>query len=94
MIIKPYFHPTSLVIKHSCSLIVHLQACSYVSGWGPYAHFDALDETRSNSIPAPPANGFEMHVMQFQTARNSDFVTVPLGTNSSSTSSDVEAGRM
>ncbi|KAL8105899.1 lipid phosphate phosphatase 2-like [Apium graveolens] len=63
-------------------------------GWGPYAHFDALDETRSNSLAAPPANGLEMHVMQFQTASNSEFMTVPLGPNSSSRLSDVEAGRM
>ncbi|KAL6572474.1 hypothetical protein OROMI_013432 [Orobanche minor] len=61
-------------------------------GWGPYAHFDALDEMRSSSLPSPQANGFEMHVMQFQIAGNSK--TVPLGTNSSSTPSDVESGRM
>ena len=78
---------------------IHLQTCSYaldvsISGWGPYAHFDALDETRSNSLAAPPVNGFPMHAMQSQSPRNSEFVTVPLGQNSSSTLRDVEAGRM
>ncbi|KAK1390021.1 Lipid phosphate phosphatase [Heracleum sosnowskyi] len=62
----------------------------HTDGWGPYAHFDAVEESRSNA----PANGFDMHETQFQPARNTEFVTVPLGHNSSLQLNDMEAGRI
>ena len=66
-----------------------LEYFHFVLGWGPYAHFDAIEESRLNPNSAP-ANGFVVHETQFQP----DFVTVPLGHNSSLQLNDMEAGRM
>ncbi|KAK1380761.1 Lipid phosphate phosphatase [Heracleum sosnowskyi] len=66
----------------------------HTNGWGPYAHFDHTDETRSTPFPVPPVNDIEMHVTQSQAARTSELVIEPSDHNSSSTLNDVEAGRM
>lgn len=38
----------------------------YQSGWGPYAYFQALEETRSNSSSASTANALSVQVMGVQ----------------------------
>ncbi|XP_063939903.1 putative lipid phosphate phosphatase 3, chloroplastic [Daucus carota subsp. sativus] len=66
----------------------------HTMGWGPYAHFDVVGEARSTQFPITPVNDIEMHVTQSQAARTSEFVTIPLGHNSSSMLNELQAKKM
>lgn len=77
-----------LVVATICYL-QFFPAPYHTDGWGPYAHFNALEESRSNTLQ-PPANGLHL---EFQpTGNDTEFVSVPLGHNSPL--GDMESGRL
>ncbi|XP_059649671.1 lipid phosphate phosphatase 2-like [Cornus florida] len=68
-------------------------------GWGPYAYFRALEESRVNSQLTQPANGLNMQAMDGQTVnqqqselRSNSFIPLPTEHNSNSSVEDLESG--
>lgn len=55
-----------MVIKKYCADEFFMLIILNSSGWGPYAYFKALEETRSNSSSASTSNGLSVQVMEAQ----------------------------
>uniref|UniRef100_A0A5B7BE02 Putative lipid phosphate phosphatase 2 n=1 Tax=Davidia involucrata TaxID=16924 RepID=A0A5B7BE02_DAVIN len=61
----------------------------HTEGWGPYAYFRALEESRSNSRQNPPANGLTLLAAEVQVVNQQSGPDH----NSSSSTDDIESGR-
>lgn len=56
----------AMVIKKFCADEFFMLIILSSSGWGPYAYFRALEETRSNSSSASTTNAPSVQVMEAQ----------------------------